>query len=286
MTKIYYKTKTALTDTLEKEFQLEVLKEKSTFGKLFSSKEFADIYIHSGALDDDSIERVLNAKAVIVNSYRSKQELIRKIDLDNAKIHVVYPCIDEEYLKPKESKEALALEFGFDKKNKIILFTAKNFKSNGAKEFCDIVASLNYKHIQVIVAGDAKQINNLKFQTSKYNFGEKLLFLEDYPNQNLLFSAADIFLLPTQMTGFASNVLKAMFFKCAVFVTSNTSSSEVVDIFATMNSPTDRSITFKVDALLGNKIEMKRNKKLNKDASENFLLSKQIKKLKDIVSNV
>ena len=286
-TTIYYKNKNSLIDALEKNENIELLKEQSVMSKFsFKSKEYAHIYFHSGSFDKQTLEAIENAKMVIATSKKAKKEIIKQSGVDESKVEVIYPAINETYLKPKESKAVLSEQFDIDAKQKIILFTAKNFKQNGAKEFCDIIAQLNYKHIQVIIAGDDTQINQLKFQASKYGFGEKVLLIENYPDMNVLFSAADIFILPTHINGFSSNVLKAMFFKTAVFVSANCASSEVVDVFSTLNFPNDRATPFKVDALLGNKEELKLVKKTNQKEAQNYLFEKQINQLMDIVNKI
>jgi glycosyltransferase involved in cell wall biosynthesis len=138
----------------------------------------------------------------------------------------------------------------------------------------------------VLIAGSAEQIQQLKFQVSRMQFKEEPIFIEDYSHPNLLFSAADIFVLPTYISGFARSVLHAMFFKTAVFVSAHSSAREVVDVFATMNSPMDGSTPFKVDALLGRKEDLDLIKKQNKKASEMFLLSVQIEKLIELSKKI
>lgn len=284
---ISYKNKNVLIDTILQESNIEELKPLSLMDKLtFRAKNYPDIYCHSGAIDDETLDIVNHAKLVITTSFASKNDIVSQSKIDESLIEVIYPSLNLEYLKPKESKEILSNEFDFDKKRKIIFFTAKNLKSNGAIEFCNIIKSLNYKNVQFIIAGESKQIYNLKFQVSKYNFDEKVLFLEDYENMNLLFSAADIFILPTHISGFSSNILKAMFFKTAVFVSASSSSREVVDTFATMNSPNDATTPFKVDALLGRESDLKLIKKDNKKLSEEFLLERQVERLKQLISNI
>jgi glycosyltransferase involved in cell wall biosynthesis len=79
---------------------------------------------------------------------------------------------------------------------------------------------------------------------SNINLNDKIILLEDYKNMDDLFLISDIFILPTYNQNFASSVLTAMFCKCAVFVSSNNHAREVVDIFATMDDPDDRSTAF------------------------------------------
>ena len=284
---IAFKTRTNLIEEFEKNENIELLKEQSLMNKLsFKSRTYADIYFHSGTIDKDIILAIENAKIVIASSNKSKQEIIKNTQIDENKIEVIYPAINEEYLKCSESKSIVSEQFNFDKNKRIILFTAKNFKQNGIKEFCDIIKSINYKNIQVLIAGDDTQIAQLKFQASKYGFAQEVILIENYPNMNLLFSAADIFLLPTHINGFSSNVLKAMFFKTAIFVSVNCASSEVLDVFSTLNSPEDRATPFKVDALLANKEELKNVKKQNRKESKKYLLENKIEQLFNLVDKI
>lgn len=284
---IDYKNKTKIIEAFEQCEYITPLTKPTLLDKLsFKKKAFADIYFHQGILGKEAEEACEAAQTVIVTSKAAKSEILDNTEVKKSQVHVIYPVVSESFLKPKESKKLLCEELELDKKKKILFFTAKNFKNNGAKEFCDLITNLNYKNIQVIIAGPKEQITQLKFQTSKYNFSEKVLMLEDYPDINLLFSAADIFILPTHIKGFASNVLKAMFFKTAVFVTDNSTACEVVDVFATMDSPDDRSLPFKVDALLGRKEDLDEIKKANRKIAKAYTLENQLEKLNQIVENL
>lgn len=112
------------------------------------------------------------------------------------------------------------------------------------------------------------------------------MLVEDYENMDELYLASDIFLLPTYNKSFATNVLKAMYCKCAVFTTVNNHAKELVDVFSTMESPTDRSAPFKVDALLMQKEELKKIKKQNRKIAKKFTLKKNLQKVNEIIQAV
>jgi len=284
---IYFKSKNILIDELLKKENIKLYKKQNILDKLtFKSKTYPDIYFHSGVLDEESIELVENSKKTIANSYTMKQEMIKACNITNDKIEVIYPTITSTYLKPKESKEILSQELNLNKKDKIILFHAKNLMKNGVIEFLNIIATLSANNFKAIIAGDSKQIYTLKFKFTKYNLDDKVMLLEDYKNMDLLYSAADIYILPTYIKAFSSNVIKAMFYKTAVFVSANSASREVIDIFSTMDSPTDRSMQFKVDAILSNKDEVKNIKKTNKETADEFLFDIQFKRLEEILSDI
>ena len=285
--RIFYKTKNILIEKLEKQSNIEVLKERNFFAKIFSAKKIPDIYFHSGSLDDDSKENILNSKITIVNSFAAMNEIIARTKISHEKIKVIYPSIEVEYKDPKEIKVKICEELQIDNESKIIFFTAKNIKSSGVKEFLDICSSLNYQNFKVIIAGNNKQIYNLRFQIPKYpNLENRLILLEDYKNIDELFLAADIFILPTYNKSFSSNILKAMFCECVVFVTIENDVREVVDVFASMDSSTDPSIAFKIDAILLSEQDFNQIKKQNRELAFEFTLENNLAKINHIIENV
>ncbi|RXK07223.1 glycosyltransferase [Halarcobacter bivalviorum] len=286
MFSINYKVKTPLIDKLLEQENLQELKKTSLFSKVIGKKEFADIYFHSGSFDKEAIENIKNAKKVFVNSQTAHHELLKNLQENIEKVEVLYPSIDIEYKKPKEIKEEFCQEQNLDSKKKIIFFTGKNLKSSGVKEFISIVLQLASNNFIAIIEGDKKQITSLKFQLSKINIEGKILLLEEYKNRDDLFLVSDIFILPTYSKNFASNILKAMFCKCAVFVTATNPAKELVDVFSMMESPDDRSMQFKVNALLENKNDLKLIKKQNRKIAQEYTLEKALERVNRVIDSI
>lgn len=277
---IYTKSKTLLINELCRHIDVEFLEEKSFASNLvFKNKIYPDVYFHSGSVDKVAMDLILNCKKIIANSNSAKQEIINKTHSDANKIDVIYPATKKPTVKVKEAKKELRKELDIDKKTRIIFFTARNLNTNGIKELFDIVLALRNDNYKIIVAGDKEQIPKLKFQIAKYKMIDKVIFYENFKNTDLLYAACDIFILPTYVKNFSINILKAMSYKSAVFVSAHNSSREIVDIFATMSSPTDPNTSFKVDALLENIDDLKLIKKQNSKISREFYINKQIKKL-------
>ena len=284
---INYKTKTKLIDELLKQENIIKLEKHSFLNKLtFKQKKFADIYFHIGQLDSGAIENIKNAKKVIVNSLTSQYQLLKELKTPREKIEVIYPSIDLEYKKPKEVKKEFCEKLEIDPKKKIVFFTAKNLKASGVIEFINFVMQLNFKNMIAIIAGDNKQITNLKFHLSKFDTADRLVLLEDYENIDEIFLASDVFLLPTNSKNFTSNILKAMYCKCAVFTTVNNPAKEVIDVFSTMETSQDRSIVFKIDALLQNKADMKLIKNQNRKIAKEHTLEKNLQKINEIIAEI
>lgn len=280
---IDYEKETLLIKRLQDENFIQVLKKNSKLTSFFMKKAYAEVYFFSSFDAPDLEQKLHNAKKIVVNSKEMNYQLITKFPDCDKKVEIFYPCIENKAFKQKESKKYICEKYNIQEDCKIVLFTAKNFKNNGAKEFFDIASKLNYKNKKVIISGSSEQIRLLKFQIAKKSFTNEILFLEDFDNLDLLFSACDIFVLPTYVKGFCVNVIKAMYYKSAVFVSSNTSSKEVVDVFSRMNSPTDGTTPFKIDALLGRIDDLKQIKKDNHKEATNYLIEHQIVKLLEFI---
>lgn len=284
---ISYKTTNLLIEKLKQQENIEVLKQSNFLISLFSKKKYADVYFHSGSLDEKSIENITNSKMTITNCFASMNEIIAKTKISHEKVKVIYPSVDIEFKKPKEVKAKLCEELNINIDTKLILFTAKNFKTSGIKEFLDICSSISYQNLKIIITGEQKQITALQFQLPKYqNLEDKIILLEDYKNIDDLFLASDIFLLPTYNKFFSTNVIKAMFCKCVVFLSIENDAKEIVDVFASMDSPTDPSTAFKIDAVLLDKNEMKKIKKQNRKLALEFDINSNLIKINNILENV
>lgn len=284
---ISYKSTSLLIEELKKQENIKVLKKRNLLSSLFSKNKYADVYFHTGNLDEKSIKNIKNAKTTITNSFDLMNEIIEKTKISQEKIKVIYPSINIEYKNTKEIKEKLCEELQIDLNHKLIFFTAKNFKLSGVKEFLDICSSLNYSDFKIIIAGEKKQITSLNFQISKYsNLQDRIILLENYSNIDDLFLASDIFLLPTYNKSFSTNIIKAMYCKCVVFVSLDNDSKEIVDVFASMNSPTDQSIAFKIDAILLNENDLEMIKKQNRKLALEFTLQSSLEKINHLIKNV
>lgn len=277
---IDYEKETIFINQLEKNDNISKIEKSSFLSKIkLKKKSYANVYFYSGLFNSEIKDKILNCEYIIVSSLTAKKNLLLKVkNIDKNKIQVIYPSINETVYDKQEAKEFLSKEYAFDKKAVILFFTAKNFKKNGAKEFINLASSLNYKNKQIIIAGSKEEIVNLKFLLPKKKLSSNILFLEDYNNIARLFAASDIFLFPSLSSSFSVNVLKAMFHKNAIFVSSSSSSSEIADVYSTMNGNNDGASPFKIDALLARKIDLELIQNENYEKSKEFMLDLQIQK--------
>lgn len=287
-TTVYYKISNTLINNLKHRDDIKILKKPSFLTKLFSKKRYPDIYIHSGELDENSIEFIKNSKFVVTNSFSNLNLILAKTKISHEKIKVIYPSVDIKYQKPKELKEKYKDRFSLTENTKIIFFTAKNFKTSGVKEFLQIVSNLSFIDFKVIIAGAKQQLAALEFTLPKYSKLEPKIILLDESKEKLdeLYLISDVFLLPSYNKNIASSVIKAMFCKCVVFSTMNNDAKEIIDVYATMENPNDPSTAFKIDAILFDENELKKIKKQNRNIALEMSLDKNIEKFNDILTKI
>ena len=284
---ISYLKQSLLIKEIEKQNLIKTIEQQSVLNKLFLQKQkFADIYFHFGTLDKSSILNIINAKLIIVSSNAMKDMTLENIKDKKLPVKVIYPSINIENQKTKDIKAKLYKELNIDNKNKIILFTAKNFKTGGITEFLEIIDKLNYKYIQIIIAGSSQDIYALKFKLNSYSFIDKLILLEDYKELDNLFILADFFILPSNANTFSINVLKAMYYKCVVFVSKINHASEVIDIFSTIDNFSHTNTSFKLDSLFVREIEFESIQKQNKKIAKKFLLEQSLLKFKKLINKI
>ncbi|MFY4859694.1 glycosyltransferase [Aliarcobacter butzleri] len=286
-TTISYKTTNILIEKLKKQENIEVINNKGFFKKLFNNKKYVDVYFHSGSLDEKSIKNIKNSKITIVNSFSIKNKILEELKISSERIEVIYPSININIENEDKIKIDFYKKFNIDFDTKLIFFTAKNFKTSGIKEFLDICSNLNYSNFKIIIAGDNRQIGSLQFSLPKYKkLEEKIILIDDYKNFDELFLVSDIFLLPTHNKSFATNILKAMFCKCVVFLSIKNDAKEVIDVFASMSSPTDATIAFKIDAILLDEKELENIKEQNNKLAKECSIENNLKRFNEKISNI
>jgi len=258
--KIAIKNKTKLTSKLEALYDVEYYDELSLFSKLtFKKKKYPDIYFHQGSIDNKAIDLIQNSKVVIVNSNGIKKVIKNKIlDISIDKINILYPYTINSTPYSKELKRKFREKYKIEKNTNLILFTASDLIIGGLKVFLATLSNLQNTNFKVIIESNLKQIQNLKLQIDRQKFPYEFILLENYKNKEELFIVSDIFILPTKQKLFALNILRAMYYKNAVFLMSTNYASEIIDTFSLIQSEEDPSTPFKVDALLSNKNELKK----------------------------
>lgn len=77
-----------------------------------------------------------------------------------------------------------------------------------------------------------------------------------------------------------------MFCKCVVFLSIKNDAKEVIDVFASMSSPTDVTIAFKIDAILLDEKELENIKEQNNKLAKECSIENNLKRFNEEISNI
>jgi len=285
--KIAIKNKTNLTLQLEKKYDVTYYAKPTFLSKVLLKKNTSpDIYFHKGFLSSEAVGLIECAQIVIISSNSVKKEIIDKVsNIDIEKLHVQYPYFINKIEYEKSIKKEFKKKNNIKKDSKILFFRGKDLSKHGLDTVFDVISRMYKDNFTLIIESGSKQIMPLKLQMEKSEVKFNYLLLEDYENIDELFIASDIFILPTQQKYFSLDVLKAMYYRNAVFLMESNHASEIIDTFSLIQSSDDRSVSFKVDSLLINKDELKKIQKENQEIAQNLSLEKNVEEIVQIITN-
>jgi len=284
--KIYIKTKTNLIVKLEDKYKIDYYQKKSFLVSLFSKDDDnLDMYFHQGSLTLDAIDFIKKAKVVIINAIGIKKQIVKKIpNIDLDKIEIVYPYVIATKEYDKQIKQNLKEQYDLKEYERVIFFTAKDLTKSGIQYLFKILDKIYAKNFKVIIESSRQQIEKFRLKLNRMKLEYEVILLSDYKNKDDLFILSDIFVFPTQQQLFLPNILKAMYFKNAVFLPDTNCSSEIIDTFSVMRSLEDPSTSFRVDSLLMNKKELKNVQKENNIKMNDFTLQNQLEIVQSIIN--
>jgi len=280
-------TKTKVIKELEKKFELTYFKEQTFFEKLLlKEKKYPNIYFHQGSINTKALDMAEHSKIIIVNSNSMKEKICEKRTyIKEDKIFVLYPYINTQIKYDKQIKRDFRKKYEIKKEQRIIYFTGKDLISSGLENFLITIKNLENKNYKILINTNTQQVEKLQERLKHFKLDKQTIILENYTNIDELFIVSDIFILPTKQKLFAASVLKAMFLKNAVFVSRDNAASEIIDSFSLVFGQNDKTLSFKVDALLGNKEELKKIQKENYQVVKNMTYINYIGELESIIED-
>ena len=278
-------TRTKVTQMLQEKFEVTYHQEQTFWEKiLLKEKKTPDLYFHQGSINTKALDMIENSRLTIVNSNAIKELILEKRNyFDKNKIIVLYPYLVTDLVYDKNIKKQFRLNHGIEKGERIIYFSSKDLIQGGVDKFLEIVSKLERPNWKILIDTENTSRSIVQEKLDKYQLSSKAIVLENHENKDELFIASDIFILPTKQKLFAPSVLKAMYFKNAVFVNRENAASEIIDSFSLILGTNDQSVPFKVDALLGNKEELKKIQKENHLVVKNITFENYMQELEEII---
>ncbi|MBI4948858.1 MAG: glycosyltransferase family 4 protein [Deltaproteobacteria bacterium] len=168
-------------------------------------------------------------KAVVANSKRVKDEIIRHYGLPAEKICVIYNGIDATAFEPDEAERArLRRSFGADEETVVCLFTGSGFERKGLAVAIRALALLKDKgDIRLVVIGKGSVSPYLE-EAKKLGVSERVVFMGPVEGASRYCLAGDIFVLPTIYEPFSNACLEAMAAGLPVVTTRANGASEIL----------------------------------------------------------
>jgi glycosyltransferase involved in cell wall biosynthesis len=264
MIKIDFEEQTYFIKQLLKLDNISLLK-RVNYIKSFISKFFYNyklkkrddyIYFYSDYLDKKIISKIIASKYTIVTSNWSKKNIINNINILESKVKVIYPIIKKPILNINNSKKTIYNKYNIKPNDKLLFFTSTHLTKNDMQDIFKIVSQIQNINYKLLILVNKNQLIAFKFQLRKYKFDKRVIFSDNFDDIDCILEACDIFIYLTSLNRFQTIVLKAMLMKCVVFISQNSSCSEILDTFSIMQKPYDKNTPFKIDALLQNEEEL------------------------------
>lgn len=224
------------------------------------------------------------AKRIIANSQMVKQQIIDTYRVQPDKVKVVYNGIKSKKGDYGESFNRLSQEFLIARDQNVILYVGSGFKRKGVEEFLEIVSNLKTPNIRAFVVGKEKQLELYVELAKQLQIDDKVVFTGAREDVDDFYAISDIFLFPTHYEPFSNVVLEAMNFKNVVFTTRQNGASEILDNAFVMDSPTDMSVSNKIDILFSDKDKLEKNQLENRALSKQFSIEKNLKDTIEVIN--
>ena len=170
------------------------------------------------------------ASAIIVNSESLRSEVLRYLDVDPAKIKVVYEAIDHDLFKPGDRAKATATvaRHGLNKPFALFVSSLWPYKNCEGLLKAWAIGRERFGGRQLAIVGfvrSERYADELKELAARLGIAEDVVFVGGVSHEEtaLFYQAADLLVYPSFSETFGLPILEAMACECPV-VTSNISS--------------------------------------------------------------
>ncbi|MBF0521284.1 MAG: glycosyltransferase family 4 protein [Nitrospirae bacterium] len=167
---------------------------------------------------------------IVANSNMVKQDIIADYGISAEKIRVLYNGVDLKRFK-KDNRDiyraALRQELGISDAVPVVVFVGSGYERKGLQALLRAISLVNYD-IMVLVAGKG-DIEKYKRFSKKLGVMERCIFLGPVKTIESVYSAGDVFVLPTLYDPFSNASLEAMAAGLPVITTKTNGVSELIE---------------------------------------------------------
>ena len=148
-------------------------------------------------------------------------------------IELIYDSIDADVyqgLDKSNNKDEINDKFNWSNETPLIGFISAIDSQKNPELFVDIIKGVTERGVQInaIMAGDGKLKNEIERRINEYGLRDNLKLLGFIKNVETVFSALDIFILPSRNEGLGTVMLEAIAAKAVVVASNVGGISEVV----------------------------------------------------------
>ncbi|MEU4601858.1 glycosyltransferase family 1 protein [Kribbella sp. NPDC023972] len=170
------------------------------------------------------------ADAIIINSHSLRQEVLRYLDVDPAKLHLIPEAVDHDLFHPGDRDDASRLvseRYGVAKPFVLFVSSLWPYKNCAGllRAFAAARSELGGRQLVLVGAGrDVEHVTELRALADELGIAGDIVWVGGVPLEETVhfYRAADVFVYPSFSETFGLPLLEAMASACPV-VTSNTS---------------------------------------------------------------
>jgi glycosyltransferase involved in cell wall biosynthesis len=240
-------------------------------------------------LEKDMRKTVNRADYIITISESSKEDIINYLHVDESKIQVIYPGVDEIYKKVIDDNEIANVKRKYNIEGKYLLYLGtleprKNIET--IIKAYNLFNKSNNKNVKLVLAGKKGWLYDSIFKLVKeFKIEDKVIFTDyvDDKDKPALYQGAEVFLFPSLYEGFGIPVVEAMASRVPVITSNSSSLPEVAGEAAIITDPLDyKEISKSIERILND--SMMRENMINEGIkqADKFNWDESAEKLKNI----
>lgn len=147
-------------------------------------------------------------KAIIANSRKGKEDIIRLYGVSPAKVHVIFNGIDPVIAVDRNCRDSLKREFKAGDDEQILLYVGSGFHRKGVPCIIESLARLTIP-CRLLVVGKGN-CSSLARKASRLGIGDRVIFTGPQKDLNRFYQGCDLFVFPTRYDPFSNATLEAM----------------------------------------------------------------------------
>jgi UDP-glucose:(heptosyl)LPS alpha-1,3-glucosyltransferase len=228
-------------------------------------------------------------KAIIANSQKGKEDIVRLYGVDPNLIHVVYNGIDPVYKDVElKSKYRIMLSDEFRLNDELrLLYVGSGFKRKGLAAAIRAAARLNIP-FKLFIVGKGRSTSYHRL-AERLGIHENVIFTGPRKDVDLFYEGCDLFVFPTLYDPFSNATLEAMSHGIPVITTQYNGVSEIIrqgeNGFVVQNPLDDKAIFNCIQTLSDKAIRLNIGEKGAETASA-FTMQRNISETLDVIQKV